>query len=249
MGEQSVRARHIVAMGGGGFSTEPDNPLLDDFVLGLSPRQPARICFIPTASGDSPHYLVKFYRAFSGRAVPTDLTLFSSPALPRRPPATADLQRFVLDQDILYVGGGSTANLLALFRVHGLDEILHLAWKRGVVLSGLSAGMICWFRASLTDSFGGHEPLHDGLGFLEGSACPHYDEPRRRRYHELIAAGLPGGLAAEDGVALHFLGDALAEAVGSRRDARAFRVRPIGGRVVEEPLPVRFLGGGPTVAR
>ena len=134
---------HIVAMGGGGFSTEPDNPLLDDFILSLSPRQPARICFVPTASADSAPYLVKFYRAFSGRAVPTDLTLFDPSSLPRRPAKTSDLGTFVAEQDIIYVGGGNTANLLAMWRVHGLDQLLRDAWSCGAILCGVSAPAPC----------------------------------------------------------------------------------------------------------
>lgn len=238
------RARHIVAMGGGSFSMEPDNPLLDDFVLSLAPRKPARICFIPTASADSPGYVVKFYRAFTGRAVPSDLTLFDSSQLPRRPPTTADLADYVLSHDAIYVGGGSTANLLALWRAHGLDVVLRRAWEQGIVLCGVSAGMICWFEASLTDSFGGVAPLRDGLGFLRGSACPHYDgEPLRRpRYGQLIASGFPAGFAADDGAALHFVGEELAEVVSSRAGARAFRVSAGETGVNEEPLPVRFLG-------
>src|SRR5262245_35062954 len=150
-------------MGGGGFSMEPDNPLLDDFVLSLSRRQPARVCFIPTASADSANYIVKFYRAFSAKCIPTDLTLFETSALPRRPAPTAELEKFVAEQDVFYVGGGNTANLLALWRTHGLDRLLREAWSNGIVLSGVSAGMICWFRGGVTDSFGGFEPLDEGL--------------------------------------------------------------------------------------
>src|SRR5687767_8451201 len=165
----SDAAGHIVALGGGGFSMEPENTLLDDFILSLARRKPARICFIPTASADSANYIVKFYRAFTGRAVPVDLTLFDAPSLPRVPARTADLAAFVAEQDVFYVGGGSTANMLAIWRTHGLDELLRNAWRRGAVMSGISAGMLCWFEGGLTDSFGGIEPLHDGLGLIPGS--------------------------------------------------------------------------------
>jgi dipeptidase E len=240
----AMASGHIVALGGGGFSMEPENPLLDDFVLKLARRHPARVCFIPTASGDAATYVARFYRALSGRCIPTDLTLFGSPALPRHPARTADLPSFVADQDVFYVGGGNTANMLALWRAHGLDRLLRDAWSSGAVLSGVSAGMICWFRASVTDSFGGMEPLNDGLGFLDGSACPHYDgEPERRpTYQRLIAAGLPAGYAVDDGAALHFFGSKLAEVVSSRPGAGAYHVERRGTDVVEERLPVRFLG-------
>jgi len=236
---------HIVAMGGGGFSTEPDNPLLDDFILSLSPRQPARICFVPTASADSAPYLVKFYRAFSGRAVPTDLTLFDPPALPRRPAKTSELSTFVAEQDIIYVGGGNTANLLAMWRVHGLDQILHDAWRRGAILCGVSAGMICWFRGGVTDSFGGLARLADGLGLIDATACPHYDgeEQRRPTFHRLIREGVQSGYAADDAAALHFRGSELVGVVTSRENAAAYRVELVNGQVVENRLDARFLGG------
>src|SRR5215510_4303767 len=144
---------HIVAMGGGGFAMEPDNPLLDNFVLSLARRQPARVCFVSTASSDDASYIVRFYRAFSGRCLPSDLTLSES-RLPRNPQRTADIPRFIAEQDVIYVGGGNTANLLALWRVHGLDVELRKAWLNGAVLAGVSAGMLCWFRGGVTDSYG-----------------------------------------------------------------------------------------------
>ena len=224
---------------------EPDNPLLDDFVLSLSPHQPAKVCFIPTASADSAAYLVKFYRAFSGRAVPTDLTLFDQSSLPRQPRRTSDLGTFVGEQDIFYVGGGNTANLLAMWRTHGLDKLLDDAWSRGAILSGVSAGMLCWFRGGVTDSFGGLDAFTDGLGLIDATACPHYDEEGeyRRVYHRLIREGLQWGYAADDGAALHFRGPELVEVVSSRAGAAAYRVEFLGTRVIETRLQGRFLGG------
>ncbi len=232
-------------MGGGGFSAEPDNRLIDDFILSLSPRQPAKVCFVPTASADSAAYLVQFYRAFSGRALATDLTLFDPPSLPRRPPKTSELGTFVAEQDIIYVGGGNTANLLAMWRTHGLDKLLRDAWMRGAILCGVSAGMICWFRGGVTDSFGDLEALSDGLGLLDATACPHYDgeEERRPTYHRLIGEGLPWGYAADDGAALHFRGTELLEVVSSQAAAAAYRVELVDGRVVETRLQALFLGG------
>lgn len=231
-------------MGGGGFSMEPGNPMIDDFVLRLSRRQRARVCFVPTASADAPTYIVKFYRAFAGRCIPTDLTLWNPPALPRQPSRTSELAAFVAEQDVIYVGGGDTANLLVLWRRHGLDTLLRDAWHRGAVLAGVSAGMLCWFTGGVTDSFGGLEPLNDGLGLIDATACPHYDsEPNRRpTYHRAIAGGMKAGYAAEDGAALHFHGQNLAEVVGSRPQAGAYRVELVGGSVVETRLPARYLG-------
>jgi dipeptidase E len=224
--------RHVVALGGGGFSDQ-DDPRLDDFVLGLAGSDRPRICFLATAAGDSPTYVVKFYDAFRDRGQPSHLELFG---VPRR-----DLREFLLGQEIVYVGGGNTANMLAIWRVHGVDRILREAWERGIVLTGISAGSICWFEAGVTDSFGDQLASLSCLGFLPGSHCPHYDsEPQRRpTYRRLVESGeLPPGLAAEDGVGLHFVGGELAEAVAGRSGARAFRVE----RDAEIPLPVRYLG-------
>ena len=241
----SAHQGQIVAMGGGGFSMEPENSLLDDFVLSLSRRQPARVCFLPTASADSPAYVAKFYRAFAGRSIPTDVTTFDPTAFARHPALTADLPRVLADQDVIYVGGGNTANLLAIWRAHGIDRILKDAWLGGVVMTGVSAGMLCWFRGGVTDSFGGLAALNDGLGLIDATACPHYDGEAERRptYHRLVAEGFPGGFAADDGAALYFRGTELVEAVSSRPGAGAYRVALVEGQAVESRLDVRYLGG------
>ena len=230
--------KHIIALGGGGFSMEPDNPLLDDFILSLTGKPKPKVCFVPTASGDAPGYVVRFYQAFPvKRAEASWLGLF-----PRTEP---DLREFVLSQDVIYVGGGSTANLLAVWRAHGLDAILREAWDAGVVLCGVSAGALCWFGSGSTDSFGsGLSPLQGCLGFLPGSFCPHYDGEalRRSTYHQFIADGLPDGFAADDGAALRFAGTELVEAISSRPDALAYRVERQGDSVTETPLTTRFLG-------
>jgi dipeptidase E len=231
--------RRILAMGGGGFSMEPENPLLDDFLLSLTPsgRLP-RVCFVPTASGDSEGYIGRFRHAFvPGRAEASVLSLFNR--------SYDDLATFLLSQDIVYVGGGSTANLLAVWRVHGLDQALVEAYDNGVVLAGLSAGMNCWFEASVTDSFGAArlEPLNDGLGILPGSACPHYDgeEQRAPTYRALVANGFSPGHAADDGCGLLFEDGSLADVVSSRPDAQAYHVHNGPEGVEEEALPARYL--------
>jgi dipeptidase E len=236
----AVTGSRVVAMGGGGFSMEPDNPLLDRFVLSLARSPRPRVCFVPTATGDADGSVARFYRAFAALDCrPADLQLFLR--------TVGDLEAFVLAQDVIYVGGGNTANLLAVWRVHGLDRILRRAWEEGVVLCGLSAGMNCWFAESVTDSFSPDElePLHDGLGLLPGSACPHYDgeEERRPAFTRLVAAGeLADGWAADDGAALVFAGAELEEVVTSRPHARAYRVERSGDGVIERPLPGRYLG-------
>lgn len=226
----------IVAMGGGGFSMDR-TPLLDDYVLSLARRRRPRVCFLPTASGDAARYIAKFYRAFPpARARASHLPLFERDG--------RDVRAHLLGQHVIYVGGGNTANLLAVWRAHGVDRILRSAWQRGVVLAGVSAGMLCWFECGVTDSYGPLAPLHDGLGFLPGSACPHYDGERHRRqvFHDLVRRGFPAGYAADDGVALHFVGGKLHACVSSRRGARAHRLARVAERVVEAPLATRYLG-------
>jgi peptidase E len=150
------------------------------------------------------------------------------------------LRELALAQDVIFVTGGNTANALAIWRTHGFDEILREAWQAGVVLAGWSAGMICWFEHGVTDSFGPQLAAMECLGFLPGSACPHYDSEELRRpvYAKLLAEGLPGGIAADDGVGLHYVGTELKEAVTSRAGASAYRVDSDG----EQRLDTRLLG-------
>lgn len=226
----------IVAFGGGGFSMESQNPLLDDHVLSLTGKERPRVCFLPTASGDADHYVVRFYRHFADRAEASHVSLF-------RRQGGGDHARHLLGQDLIYVGGGNVVSMLGAWRAHGLDAVLREAWRRGVVLCGPSAGSLCWFAESLT-AFHGAPRRVAGLGLLPFSNCVHYDaEPERREeYRRFVGDGMRPGFAADDGAALHFRGRRLHEVVSSRPAARAFRVEPGDGEVVEAPLPVRYLG-------
>jgi dipeptidase E len=236
--QRKGRDRHIIAMGGGGFSMEPENPLLDDFILRLTNKRRPRVCFLPTAGGDTDGYIERFYKAFGKRrSLPSHLGLF------RR--THVDLRAYLMGRDVIYVGGGNTANMLAVWRVHGVDAILRRAWAAGVVMCGVSAGALCWFGGGVTDSYGPLAALDDGLGLLQGSMCPHYDGEAKRRptYQKLVARGqLPAGYAADDGAGLHFVGRRLAEVVTSRRTAAGYRVERLGRRAVETRLEGRFLG-------
>jgi peptidase E len=217
---------------------EPRNPRLDDFVLSLARRKRhPRVCFVGTASGDNDYYLRRFYEAFPpSRAAATHLALFDR--------KVSDLKKFVMAQDVIYVGGGNSANMLAVWRLHGLDKALRAAWNAGIVMAGISAGAICWFADGLTDSFGmPFRALNDGLGFVRGACCPHYDGEKERRpvLMRLIKHGFPSTLALDDGAAAHFVGTRLKEVVSSRPKARAMRVALSKGAVVEKALPVRYL--------
>ena len=227
---------------GGNDLIEPYNPLVDDHVLELARRNRGRarprVCFIPTASGDSEAYVAAFYAVFARRAEASHLSLFGR--------TVVELDRFLLDQDVIYVGGGNTANMLAVWRVHGVDRILARAWDAGIVLAGTSAGANCWFETSTTDSFGPLAALNDGLGFLAGSHSPHYDgEPARRPlFRQLIGLGtLADGYASDDGAALVFRDRDLVDVVASLPGARSYRVvRGPAGEAIETELPTRYLG-------
>ena len=230
--------RQIVAFGGGGFSMESGNPLLDDYVLALAKAERPRVCFLPSASGDADHYIVRFYRAFSAhRCEPTHISLF------RREQGPEDLRRHLLSQDLIYVGGGSVVSLLGVWRAHGIDAILREAWEAGVVLCGLSAGSLCWF-AEAVSGFHGESRRVEGLGLLPFSNCVHYDPRSRRResYHRFLREGMRGGYAAEDGAALHFTGTELNRVVASRPEARGYRLDVAGQRVVEMRIATTSLG-------
>jgi peptidase E len=234
--------RQIVAFGGGGFSMEAGNPLLDDYVLDLARerRERPRVCFLPAASGDADHYIVRFYRAFaSDRCEPSHVSLF------RRDGGTADPAGHLQDQDLIYVGGGSVISLLGVLRAHGLDDALRDAWRAGVVMCGLSAGSLCWFDEGVT-AYHGDPKRIGGMGFLPCSNSVHYDGERGRdvAYRRFLLDGMSAGYAVEDGAALHFVGERLARVVSSRPGARAFRMRACGGRVVRTPLAARYLGAG-----
>jgi peptidase E len=214
--------RQIVAMGG-----VPDDTLLDH-VLGLA-RGP-RVLYVPTAGMEDANYAVMWYERLAGRAAMT-LLRFS-------PWPPAELRELALGHDVILVTGGNTANALAIWRTHSFDEILREAWEEGVLMTGWSAGMICWFEHGVTDSFGPELAPMDCLGLLPGSACPHYDGEERRRpvYTELVANGLPSGVAADDDVALHYVGTELHDVVTSREDAHAYHVTPDGEARLEARL-------------
>jgi peptidase E len=235
-----TRPPQIVAFGGGGFSMEWGNPLLDDHVLSLTGVACPKVCFLPTASGDADHYVVRFYRAFpASRCQPSHISLF------RRETGVGDPRAHLLDQDLIYVGGGSLVSLLGTWRAHGVDLALYEAWRAGVVLCGGSAGSLCWFSHAVSCFHEGPARRLEGLGFLPWSNAVHYhDEPgRRSAFLDAVADGMPAGYGVGDAAALHFVGTDLAEVVSSRPEAHARYVTADGaGGATERALPVRYLG-------
>jgi dipeptidase E len=222
-------------MGGGGVCSEPDNPLLEEYILRQSGKPCPKVCFTSPACDDA--YALRFYASFSKlNCRPYHLSLFKAP--------TADLESFLLEQDVIYVGGGNTRSMLALWREWRVDTIVRKAWEQGVILAGLSAGGICWFEQGLTDSVPGQLTAMACLGLLSGSCSPHYDGEINRRptYHRLIGDGtLTDGWGIEDSVGLHFVGDHLQRIVASRPNKRAFRVALQQQQVTETPHNAKWL--------
>lgn len=238
--------RHIVAMSAGRATMMRRDDPIHSYVLGLTGASHPKVAFVPTASGDDATYIVAFYETYdSQRCRPSHLNLFYRYII--------DVRRYLLDQDVIVVGGGNTANLLSVWRLHGVDVVLREAWERGVVLCGGGAGGMCWFEGGVSSSFGISEPqaVGDGLAVLAGSLCPHYDiEPlRQATFQSLVADGaLPDGYAIEDDTALHFEGEQLRGALTSRPGGRAFRIESTTADVRETPLETLDITAGRDVS-
>jgi len=225
--------RQIIALGGGGFSMEPDNHALDRYILSQSASESPKICFIGTASGDSQDYIDRFYECYeSKKCAPSHLSLFKG--------QTKEIRALILEQDIVFVGGGNTRNMLVLWREWKLDMILLEAYQNGVILSGVSAGSMCWFEQGLTDSVPGELNPISCLGILAGSNCPHFDgEPERQEIYKncILEGRLEAGVACDDGVALHFVNEHLQNVVASGNDVSArIYLRGEGGKLKKEVL-------------
>jgi dipeptidase E len=220
--------RQIVAIGGGKLCEG-----MGRFLTELTGRERPRVLYIGTASAEDPEGALRMYDQFGSAMELSRLEFFPWPP--------EDLRSTVLDQDLIFVGGGNTANMLAIWRVYGVDELLREAWDQGVVLSGSSAGGICWFEHGVTDSFGPQLASMECLGFLAGSFCPHWDDEEQRKpvYHGLLKDGFPGGYAAEAGVGLRFVDDELQEVLACEEGTKAYRVEQRDGEIVETPIEAR----------
>lgn len=230
----------IIALGGGGFSDQPDNLLLDEYILLQTNKAKPKVLFLPTAGGDHEDYIAKFYRAYKKfNCVPVHLSITKKPVPFRK------LEHLVLSQDMIFVGGGSTRFLMQVWRKAGLDRIIKKAWKQGIVLSGMSAGAICWYEDGFKNPKDDLWRRISGLGFLEGSFCPHYDKrgELRKAYRKMISAGeLDSGYGVQDGVALHYCGTDLRYVISGTPDGKAFFVKKSGFRVTEKEIKPTYLG-------
>lgn len=219
------------------FSMEPDNGLLDKYILNLVPKPKPKICFMGTASNDGKEYRDMFYDFFGNKECePVHLALTDPPR---------NIESFIMKQDIIHVGGGNTRLITEQWKEHGVDKIMKKAWDAGVILTGMSAGAICWFDDGITNPSPGVLTRLPCLGLLKGSFCPHYDERAelRRAFKHLIHEGtIAEGYGVEDGVALHFVGRDLLRIISSRPSAAAFKVSMRGNRIHEEKLRAHYLG-------
>lgn len=229
--------QQIIAMGGGGFLMEPDNPALDRYVIEQTRQDRPAVCFLSQASAEWPDSIISFYRVFTQlNCFPSHLSLFK--------PHTAEIEDYLMSQDLIYVGGGNTKSMLALWREWGLDRILKQAAANGTVLTGVSAGAICWFEAGTTDSIPGELTALPCLGYIEGSCSPHYDGEAERRptFQRMVASGeIAPGYAFDDGAAGHFVDGQLKQVVSSRPGARGYHVERDGSQARESVLETRYL--------
>jgi dipeptidase E len=227
----------IIAMGGGGFSSETGASALDRYVLAQSTQQHPKVCFLAQASGEAQPYIDKFYSAFSQYLCqPSHLSLLNPP--------TDNLPEYLLQQDVIYVGGGNTEHLLAVWRVSGLHIHLRRAYENGTILAGISAGANCWFEQSVTDVDDGGYAIVGGLGYLTGSCTSHYSSEvgLRPACHQMIAENrLKSGYTFDDFAAGHFINGQLHRCVCSRSEAQAYFLENKNGSVHETLLKILHL--------
>jgi len=230
--------RRIFMVGGAIMGGSAPYPLID-YMLSLAGKPDPVVVCLPTARGDNLESLVAWYETMNQLPCrPRHLRLFGPTKSLR------DFEQQLLSADIIYIPGGNTLNMLATWKAQGVDAILHKAWDRGILLAGESAGMVCWFEQTITDSRPGGLTSMECLGWLKGSACPHYHTETQRRptFHRLIAEGtMKDGLACDEGVGIVFEGDKLVKVVTVSEKATAYTVRHDGAQVIEEPLKAEIL--------
>ena len=225
------KTRHIIAIGGGGFGRNPNKPIIEDYIINLSSSKKPTITFFPTASAEDSGYIANYYTAFSKlNCKAQHISLFKN---------TPDLKSIINDSDIIYIGGGNTKSMLAVFREWNLDKLIIDAYKEGTILAGVSAGAICWFEKGITDSWENGLRVLDCMGVLDGVCCPHYDgETNRRPSVEkfLNTKEIDSCLCIEDGAALHYENDTLKTAISFYTDKNAYEVKRDKEKVIEIPL-------------
>ena len=212
------KSRNIIAIGGGGFGANPGQGIIEAYILKQTKKKKPKICFIPTATGDNEAYKVNYYSTFTKLdCEPTHLDFFKR---------TPDLKKLILNQDAIFVGGGNTKSMLAVWKDWGLDKILRTAYRNGVVMSGVSAGAICWFQQGVTDSWSSDLKIMSCLNFVKGTCCPHYDEEPERKpavKKFLMSGKIKDVDAVYGGVALHIKDEKEFKSVVFRKDKGSYR--------------------------
>ena len=223
--------KHIVAIGGGGFGRNPNNPIIEKYILNLSSSERPTITFFPTASAENSDYIVNFYTAFSKlNCNAQHISLFKN---------TPDLESIIDNSDIIYVGGGNTKSMLAVFREWNLDKLIAKAYQEGKILAGVSAGAICWFNKGITDSWDDGLRVLDCMDILDGTCCPHYDGEANRRpsvENFLKSKDIESCLCIEDGAALHYENDIIKTAISFYENKNAYEVKYNGSYLIETPI-------------
>ena len=225
-------SRHIIAIGGGGFGRNPNKPVIEDYIVNLSSSSKPNVTFFPTASAEDGNYIVNFYTAFSKlNCNAQHISLFKK---------TPDLKSIIEQSDIIYIGGGNTKSMLAVFREWNLDNLIVNAYKKGKILAGVSAGAICWFNKGVTDSWAHGLQILDCMNVLDGVCCPHYDgEANRRPSVEKFLKNndIEDCLCIEDGAAVHYQNELLKTAISFYKDKNVYNVKYDSNKLVETALP------------
>ena len=214
-----AKSRNIIAIGGGGFGANPGQGIIEEYILKQTKKKNPKICFIPTATGDNEAYKVNYYSTFTNLdCSPSHLDFFKR---------TPDLKELILNQDAIFVGGGNTKSMLAVWREWGLDKILKKAYLNGTVMSGVSAGAICWFQNGITDSWASNLKMMPCLNFIKGTCCPHYDEEPERKpavKNFLLRNKVKNVYAVDGGAALHIKDEKIFKSIIFKKNKSSYLV-------------------------
>ena len=221
--------RNIIAIGGGGFGGSPGQGIIEQYILNQTRKKRPKICFIPTATGDNEAYKVNFYSTFTKlNCEPTHLDFFKR---------TPDLKKLILNQDVIFVGGGNTKSMLAVWKEWKLDKILKEAYRNGKVMSGVSAGAICWFQNGITDSWASELKIMPCLNFVRGTCCPHYDEEPERKptvKKLVLTKKIKNVFAVDGGAALHIKNEEKFNSVVFKKDIGSYEVSSKRGNLIDK---------------
>lgn len=223
--------KHIVAIGGGGFGRNSTSILIEKYILNISGKNTPKICFLPTATGDNDNYIVRFYSIFTRlNCKPSHIEFFKR---------TPDIKNHIMKQDVVFVGGGNTKSMLAIWNEWGMSDLLKNAYNEGVIMSGVSAGAICWFTRGITDSWDDELRILPCLGFIHGTCCPHYDEePSRIPYVKkiLMQGEVTNCISIEGGSAIHFIDGKPFKNVSFKNNKNTYNVFLDDNDIVEKPF-------------